>query len=247
MFQQVQWVRVAASNDPLGVGCDMEGPSIGPVRLLKRTSAGFEPRTTQELNFVLTAAIGRPIDLSTRGHALKSVAAALENGDVARATLITQFMHLPPLQDGSAFRRAMNADALAKAGFNSDQPRDSYGRWSSTGDEDISTSAARAAEREPSGFQNTSATVCVNCHAVIPPVPPVWQGPFDDFLFGPQPMRPANPSDTVHNNNLAECHAICSQRYVDGTLPGPNRGPEANASYRVCMRECLRDRGDENF
>jgi hypothetical protein len=156
MFQQVQWVRVATSNNPLGVSCDIDGPRIGPVRLLKRTDAGFEPRALKELNYVLTAAVGRPIDLSNRGHALKWVAAALENGDVARATLITQFMHLPSLQDDSAFRRAITADTLAKAGFNSDQPRDSHGRWSPTQDGDTSAPVAGAANLVPSGFQNAS-------------------------------------------------------------------------------------------
>jgi hypothetical protein len=126
---------------------------------------------------------------------LKSVAAALENGDVARATLITQFMHLPSLPDSSAFRRAINADALAKAGFDPDQQRDSHGRWSSTGDGNIFASAAGSADRNPSGFQNASTVICTNCYAVIPQVPPVWQGLFDDLLFGPQLITPNRPND----------------------------------------------------
>ena len=31
-------------DDPLGAGCDEEGPRMGPVRLLQRTAGGFAPR-----------------------------------------------------------------------------------------------------------------------------------------------------------------------------------------------------------
>jgi hypothetical protein len=65
--------------------------------------------------------------------ALRAVSNALDKGDLARAMLITQFMWLPFLPDDEAVQRAVKADSLVKAGFNSDQPRDEDGRWSNGG------------------------------------------------------------------------------------------------------------------
>jgi hypothetical protein len=132
-FDEIHWSRLEQPNDPLGVSCDEHGPSIGPIRLLKQTSHGFEPRWIPELEFVLSTAFGRPMQLAGKMRGLRAVADALEKGDLARAMLVTQFMWLPSLPDERAFHRAITADTLAKAGFNPDQPRDEQGRWAGDG------------------------------------------------------------------------------------------------------------------
>lgn len=50
----------AAASD--GVSCDENGPRIGPVRLLRRTIFGFEPRPFAELDFIFTKSFGAPLD-----------------------------------------------------------------------------------------------------------------------------------------------------------------------------------------
>jgi hypothetical protein len=132
-FQQVRWSRLAQPGDPLAVSCDIDGPSIGPVRLLKRSADGLEPRSAAELDFILGKALGYPAEFSDRIIGLKSIVSALEKGDLARAMLVTQFMWLPSLPDDNAVDRAIKADALAKAGFNPSEPRDDRGRWSVSG------------------------------------------------------------------------------------------------------------------
>jgi len=44
----IRWNRLAASGDSFGVSCDDEGPSIGPIRLLKRNASGLEPQGAKE-------------------------------------------------------------------------------------------------------------------------------------------------------------------------------------------------------
>lgn len=129
MTQQIQWSRVEPSEHPLEVSCDTTGPSIGPIRLLKQTSRGFEPRDMKELDFILGRALGYRTDIARRERALQSAASAISKGDLAHAILITQFMELPSLPANAAFDRAVEAEALAKGGFDPDQERDAHGRW----------------------------------------------------------------------------------------------------------------------
>jgi hypothetical protein len=131
--EEVIWSRLAPATDKFGVSCDENGPRIGPVQLLKRTERGFEPRWVGEVDFVLSAAMNRPVHFASKMGGLKAAADALEKGDLARAMLVTQFMWLPSLPDEGALQRAVEADSLTKAGFNPDQPRDDGGRWTDGG------------------------------------------------------------------------------------------------------------------
>lgn len=131
--EEIVWSRLASATDEFGVSCDENGPRIGPIRLLKRTEQGFEPRWVGELDFVLSAALNCPVQFANKIGGLTAVAHALEKGDMARAMLITQFMWLPSLPNEEALQRAVKADSLAKAGFNPDQPRDEDGRWGDGG------------------------------------------------------------------------------------------------------------------
>jgi hypothetical protein len=212
--EEIIWSRLAAATDEFAVGCDENGPRIGPIRLLKRTEQGFEPRWVGELDFVLSAAMNRPVQFAQKMGSLKAVANALEEGDLARAMLITQFMWLPSLPDEEAVRRAVEADSPAKGGFNADQARDSRGRWSDSGASDGATPAPGPTEasRLPAGFTPASDVICTNFHAVVPIPPPVWQGPFDDLIFGPQYSRPNDGVSDEYHRAQEGCHAMCVQQ-----------------------------------
>jgi hypothetical protein len=56
---EIIWSRLSSPTDEFGVGCDENGPRIGPICLLKRTEQGFEPRWVGELDFILSAAMNR--------------------------------------------------------------------------------------------------------------------------------------------------------------------------------------------
>ena len=240
--EKIIWSRLAPETDEFGLSCDEEGPRIGPVRLLKRTDRGFEPRWVGELDFVLSAAMQRPVQFADKMRGLRAVANALENGDLARAMLVTQFMWLPSLPDEEAFQRAVEADSLAKAGFNPDQARDSRGQWSDSGASGDETPTPEPAEgsRLPVGFTQAADVICTNCHAVVPIPPPVWQGPFDDLLFGPQYSRPNDGVSEEAHRAYEECHAMCLQQYADSKLPW---GSDAPTHFRRCMRSCMEPQG----
>jgi hypothetical protein len=114
------------------VSCDENGPSLGPVRLLRRTMFGFEPRPQAELDFVFAKTFGAPIDWRGRMPDLLEIARALDEKNLALAMIMTLHLRLPNLNEAQT-RRAKNTDALLKAGFNPDEPRDELGRWTSGG------------------------------------------------------------------------------------------------------------------
>jgi hypothetical protein len=180
--------------------------------------------------------------------ALRSIATALDKGDLARAIIITQFMRLPPLVDDGARCRAIKADQLAKAGFNPNQARDDHGRWTSSG-----STYKPGSQIEYTHAANTSqdlqqvADVCTNCHEVPPVVPPPSRGPFDNFIFGPSTLPSAQKPG--YTKALQECHSICIENYLEGKLFGrPGiKGSDMPSHYRVCMRNCLRNKGYEDY
>jgi len=172
---EIQWSRLGQADDFLEVSCDEDGPAIGPVRLLKRTSLGLEPRPTAELECILGAALEHPIEFAAKVQGLQAAANALETGDLARAMLITQFLWLPSLPDENAFHRAVKADSLAKAGFNPGQPRDDHGRWA---DEEASEG---------------SSTAAANSN-IVPVQDLVLPNSLIPWLEGIRPLRPLAPT-----------------------------------------------------
>ena len=176
--KETLWSRLDSPEASLGVSCDADGPSIGPIRLLKRSANGLELRQSDELDFVLSHALGYPTNLTSKIEGLKSVVRALDQGDLAKAKLITQFMWLPCLSDEAAHSRAIKADVIAKAGFNSAQPRDDHGLWSRDG----------SARGRPS--HNLIPVQGVMVEPVIP---------FLEQILPPKPfpINPGFPSDVI--------------------------------------------------
>jgi hypothetical protein len=130
-----RWQKLAPTGDRYGVGCDEDGPCIGPVRLFEKTAKGLAPRSAEELDFIFGQVFGCRTNFATKMTGLRAVARALEAGDVAKAMIATQLTHLPTLPDEAAFRRAVRADTLAKAGFNPAEPCDDGGRWTADGND----------------------------------------------------------------------------------------------------------------
>ena len=113
-FQAARGFRLDPPGDRNGVSCGENGPSIGPVRLLKRAQVGFVPRPVAELDAIFGSAFGHQIDCRELLPGLQSVARALNVGDLTRAMIATQFMRLPRLSDAEADRAAA-AEELLKA------------------------------------------------------------------------------------------------------------------------------------
>ncbi len=113
-FQAERGYRLDPPGHPRGVSCGAQGPALGPIRLLVKTAAGFEPRPLAELNSALGRIFARRIDCAGLIGGLWAAARALNEGDLPRAMLATQHMRLPYLSEDEA-RRAAGAEALSKA------------------------------------------------------------------------------------------------------------------------------------
>ena len=128
-----------------GLRCDAEGLFLRCDALLQRDSKGnFEPRPVDELRKVLHRAYGDDANWESHARSVKLVAAALNKGDLARATMTAVLMRLP--EPGSPISIAGMDGALEKAGFDPNEPRDERGRWTTGGNEGA---APNAPHRDP--------------------------------------------------------------------------------------------------
>jgi hypothetical protein len=81
---------------PGRIECDAGGLRVGGVALLARDAKGsWTRRDGGELNRELSKLYGRPLDCERKGGALDAVAAALTNGELARAQIGALLLRLP--------------------------------------------------------------------------------------------------------------------------------------------------------
>jgi hypothetical protein len=106
--------RLSAAGDPAGIICDEQGPALGPIRFLEKAAMGWAPRRAEELNAILGWTFGHPMNCERLLPGLQAIAKALNGGEIARAMIATQFLHLSPLDDRQS-RRAAEAVAMLKA------------------------------------------------------------------------------------------------------------------------------------
>jgi hypothetical protein len=118
-----------------GLRCDRDGLFFAGKALLERDAEDqFRPIPALKIRKVLSNAYRADGNWESRIRSVDVVAKALNNGDVARAMMAAVLMRLPE-PDGAI--HITNIDSLlAKDGFNSDEPRDERGRWTSAGDSD---------------------------------------------------------------------------------------------------------------
>jgi hypothetical protein len=107
-------IRLEKIGHTEGLSCDEDGPALGPIRFLKRTPEGLVSRPIEELNATFGWAFGEPVSCSRLMPGLGTIAKALNNGELARAMIATQFLRLSPLNAAQAWRAA-DAVALFKA------------------------------------------------------------------------------------------------------------------------------------
>jgi len=81
---------------PGATECDADGLRVGGVALLARDAKGaWTKRDGGELNRELSKLYGLPLDCERKGRALDTVAAALTNGELARAQIGALLLQLP--------------------------------------------------------------------------------------------------------------------------------------------------------
>jgi hypothetical protein len=121
-----------AKGDAPGLSCAPEGLTLRGAHLLRRTSEGFVPRPTSEIDALLRAAYGESADAVVLAPGLDLIARALNTGDLGRAMVGAVHLRLPGLVPQAAERIAKADDALAK--YDASENRDALGRWTTDGE-----------------------------------------------------------------------------------------------------------------
>ncbi len=193
-----------------GVFCDADGLSVGEVALLERAldSRGaqpWRPRPAAELNRDLSRCYGLPIEIETKAGGLKSVAAALDRGDLAHAQMVALHLRLPDPPDMAksagdvqAFidlALRLDASGLLKGEWDANlHPRWPAGSEDSTGGRfaprDSQDSGGAASRSRDAG---TTSGAHLTPAQITMPAPGAFPAPFDI----PMPSVPNLPSEVV--------------------------------------------------
>jgi hypothetical protein len=105
---------------PGGVECDANGLRVGGVSLLVRVATGrWSGRDEAALSRELAKVYGFPVDFASKRGGVEAVAAALTNGELARAQIIALLLQLPDPsgaadeRSGDSERRRLASDLIA--------------------------------------------------------------------------------------------------------------------------------------
>jgi hypothetical protein len=147
--QEEECYRLDPARGGLGLRCEEAGLLLAGVPLLRKTGEAFAPRPVHEIEALVKSAYGRERDVIRLEAGLRVAADALNNGDISRAMIAALHLRLPSLDSAGAAGIAQADDVLAKYNYNSDEPRDERGRWT--------TGGGAAAAAAPSSRQSTPA------------------------------------------------------------------------------------------
>ena len=161
MFLAHRQFRLTRGPKSAGLSCDAEGVALGGVQLLRKTDAGFAPRSALEIDVLTKAGYGAAFDAVKLARGLAVASRALNDGDLGRAMVATLHLRLPELDAAGAARLAAVDAVLAK--YSPDQPRDWHGRWTSDGagsggPEEAAEALAPAARHRGEPHRNAGAT-----------------------------------------------------------------------------------------
>lgn len=121
------------TQEPGGLGCQLHGNGLrlAGVPLLFLGQNGFVPRPANEIQLLIGSAYGPKFDVPSLLRGLNTVARALNEKDMVRASIAAVHLRLPVLDWPGAIRIAKADDVLSK--YDPDEPRDWHGRWTNGG------------------------------------------------------------------------------------------------------------------
>jgi hypothetical protein len=128
-----------------GPYCGPEGLFLGPSPLIVRVGPAYRSRAEDDVKALLAAAYGSNEPAERLLPRLLLIRAALQAGNICRAMILAVQARLGPVAPEGIAHLA-RLEALRKANFNPDKPRDRYGRWTAE-EEDAPTVASEASER----------------------------------------------------------------------------------------------------
>jgi hypothetical protein len=150
----VRMFRLSNVPGERGLSCTPDGVALAGVPLVRKTPAGFVPRTAADIASLLKSAYGdQPMALQSR---LSAITQALNRGDFATAMIAAVHTRTPELTAEAAARLVQADQELAKYNYNPEEPRDERGRWTRDG------SAASAVVTTPPIETNERAVAADN-------------------------------------------------------------------------------------
>src|ERR1700743_1589472 len=117
------------TNEPggLGLSCTESGLALAGVPLLRKSDAGFFPRSAEEIDALVRAAYGDDVTAAFLLPGINAVGRALNRGEIAHAMTAAVLMRLPEIGWNAAAHLAYAEDRIRK--YSPDEPRDWRGRW----------------------------------------------------------------------------------------------------------------------
>jgi hypothetical protein len=100
----IRLFRLTNGPGEFGLSCNLDGLFMGGVPLLRKTQAGFEPRSASEIAALIKAAYGAEADPVQLHASLGLIARALNGGDIALAAIAAVQTRTPELSPEAAMR-----------------------------------------------------------------------------------------------------------------------------------------------
>jgi hypothetical protein len=130
-----------------GLVVDAEGVALGPACVLvRRTPAGYRRADVGQIADLTRSVFGHDARLDRIPIVLARITDALSAGDLVRAQLLALEIPLRDLDDAQ-LRRLRACSDLLKEGFDPNQLRDAFGRWTNEGSSWAETEATNLGPR----------------------------------------------------------------------------------------------------
>lgn len=127
---------------------------LGPSPLIEYRDGIYRVRRREEIAALLAAAYDPPPDVEGLLRKLSLIAADLQRGELGQAMISAVLLGLAELSDDGIARLA-RTEAMVKANFNPDEPRDQHGRWAGDdADGALSPNPRGRAARDPRAWEN---------------------------------------------------------------------------------------------
>jgi hypothetical protein len=151
--------RLSDSPAGLELNCDKDGLVLAGVPLLVVGSNGFVARPEHEIQVLLKSAYGTATDFLDRLPSIRAVARALNQQDMPHALISAVLLRFPALDWSGGVRIAQADVALAK--YNSNEARDSQGRWATDGTMSVAASTETTSSSDNETISTDAAAVPV--------------------------------------------------------------------------------------
>ena len=213
--------RLSPPGKREGVSCDEDGAFVGAIPLLKRSAANgkdyWQPIDAEQLSAEFSSEFGLPVDMSRKMGGLKTIAKALNTGDVARAQIATVLLGIPdpPRLSKTAnardtmikFIRDLHWSGMIKADWVSEKhPRWPAGAPDRQGGQFAPKGDGAAADEGPAPESMSTE------QRTLSPLVPIAANSRDDISRNPPGRKSEEECDRQYESDLYVCGSLRDKR-----------------------------------